>query len=196
MTEYIADILTKNMITDGLIEEHEKSIYYYSIQVLIERIIGFSAIFLIAILQRILLETVLFTLCFFNLRKYTGGFHTKTFIRCFIGTISIYSIYVKLIYPILLNKIDINMVILGGAGIVVFMLGAVNHPNMEWNKKEHEENKMLARVTVLLEMLIIIIFAYLGMAEKYILFMSFGIILCAVLLLLGKIIGQEVKCYE
>ena len=42
MTEYIADILTKNMITDGLIEEHEKSIYYYSIQVLIERIIGFS----------------------------------------------------------------------------------------------------------------------------------------------------------
>lgn len=88
------------------------------------------------------------------------------------------------------------MVILGGAGIVVFMLGAVNHPNMEWNKKEYEENKMLARVTVLLEMLIIIIFAYLGMAEKYILFMSFGIILCAVLLLLGKIIGQEVKCYE
>lgn len=54
MTEYIADILTKNMFTDGLIEEHEKSIYYYSIQVLIEKIIGFSAIFLIAILQGIL----------------------------------------------------------------------------------------------------------------------------------------------
>lgn len=47
-----------------------------------------------------------------------------------------------------------------------------------------------------MEMLVIIVLAYLGMAEKYILFMSFGIILCAILLTLGKIIGQEVKCYE
>lgn len=45
MTEYIANMLTKNMYMDGLIKESEESIYSYSIQLIVEKIIGFSAIF-------------------------------------------------------------------------------------------------------------------------------------------------------
>ena len=48
MTEYIANMLTKNMYMDGLIEESDESIYSYSIQLIIEKIIGFSAIYMIA----------------------------------------------------------------------------------------------------------------------------------------------------
>ena len=70
------------------------------------------------------------------------------------------------------------------------------HPGMDWNKEEFEENKKLARITVFVELLVVIALTYLGMAEKYILFMSFGMILCAILLTLGKITGQEVKCDE
>lgn len=51
MTEYIANMLTKNMYMDGLIEESDESIYSYSIQLIIEKIIGFSAIYMIALFQ-------------------------------------------------------------------------------------------------------------------------------------------------
>lgn len=196
MTEYFADILTRNMLADGLIRENEKSIYLYSIQILVEKVIGFSVIFLLAAFQGCLLETILFIICFSNLRKYTGGFHAKTFGGCFIGTVSIYMTYVKLIYPYFLKNMVANMIVFIMSGMIIFILGAVNHPNMDWDKKEFEENKMLARITVLLEMLVIIVLTYLGMAEKYILFMSFGMILSAILLMLGKSIRQEVKCYE
>ena len=61
MTEYIANMLTKNMYMDGLIKESEESIYSYSIQLIVEKIIGFSAIYMIALFQGYFFETVLFT---------------------------------------------------------------------------------------------------------------------------------------
>ena len=59
MTEYIANMLTKNMYMDGLIEESEESIYSYSIQLIVEKIIGFSAIYMIALFQGYFFETSL-----------------------------------------------------------------------------------------------------------------------------------------
>ena len=111
MTEYIANMLTKNMYMDGLIKESEESIYSYSIQLIVEKIIGFSAIYMIALFQGYFFETVLFTISLSNLRKCTGGYHANSFRSCFIGTVSIYLIYIKLIYPYLLNNMKINMII-------------------------------------------------------------------------------------
>ena len=141
-------------------------------------------------------ETVLFTLCLSNLRKYTGGYHANSFRSCFVGTIGIYLIYIKWIYRYLLNNIKVNMVAFLMAGIVIFVLGAVNHPSMDLDKKEFQENKILARIAAFVELLVVIALTYLGMAEKYILFMSFGMILCAILLILGKLTGQEVNYHE
>lgn len=53
MTEYIANMLTKNMYMDGLIKESEESIYSYSIQLIVEKIIGFSAIYYDSVISRI-----------------------------------------------------------------------------------------------------------------------------------------------
>ena len=140
MTEYIANMLTKNMYMDGLIKESEESIYSYSIQLIVEKIIGFSAIYMIALFQGYFFETVLFTISLSNLRKCTGGYHANSFRGCFIGTVSIYLIYIKLIYPYLLNNMKINMIIFLVSAMAIFVLGAVNHPGMDWNKEEFEEN--------------------------------------------------------
>ena len=109
MTERIANVLTEHMFADGLIECGDKEIYHYAIQVLIEKIIGFSTIFLFSIMWGVFLETVFFLLCFSCLRKYTGGFHSESYAGCFVGTTGIYIIYVKLLYPIFLKYMNINM---------------------------------------------------------------------------------------
>ena len=192
MTELVADMLTERLLTNELIRSCDKEIYHYSIQVLIEKIVGFSAILTISIKCGVLLETVLFAFCFSCIRGHTGGFHTKSFLGCFIGTIGIYIAYIKGFYPILLRNMDINMIMLLIAGVLVFIIGAINHPNMDWSKEEYNTSKMIARVVVLLEACSITVLYLLGMAESYVLFMSFGLILNAFLLTLGKITKQEV----
>lgn len=196
MTEHIADLLTEHMFADGLIEYNDKKIYHYAIQVLFEKIIGFSTIFLFSIIWDVFLETALFLVCFSCLRRHTGGFHSKSYTGCFVGTTGIYIIYVKLLYPIFLKCMNINMIMFYIAGLLILLIGAVNHPNMEWSKKEYENNKASARIAAIVELFIITFFSYLGMEKDYILFMSFGMILCAFLLALGKITKQEVKTNE
>ena len=77
--------------------------------------------------------------------------------------------------------------------VIIFIIGAINHPNMDWSEKEHEDTKKIARIIVVIETVCIIGFCYLGMAKSYILYMSFGLMLSAVLLVLGKLMKQEVK---
>lgn len=196
MTEHLAETLTKKLLMNGSILEDEQDLYSYTILVLIEKIIGFSAIYLIALFQGHLLETILFILCFSNLRKYTGGFHANSFAGCFIGTTGIYLAYIRLIYPYLLANRYINITAYIISAMVILILGAVNHPNMHWDKEEYREHKRYARITVLVELAAGVLFLCLRAAEKYILFMSFGMILCAVLLILGKITEEEVNYCE
>ena len=73
------------------------------------------------------------------------------------------------------------------------MIGAVNHPNMGWSKKEHDDSKYITRVTAFVEFVSIMIFSYLKFEDSYILFMSFGLISSSFLLSLGRVLGQEVN---
>lgn len=93
MTEYISDWLTDSLFSNGFINEGDREIYHYSIQVMIEKIIGFSTIFFLAFLWEKLLETIMFVFCFSYIRKYSGGFHSRSFAGCYIGTITIYVAY-------------------------------------------------------------------------------------------------------
>ena len=73
------------------------------------------------------------------------------------------------------------------------IIGGVNHPNMDWSEEEYRENKRITRIVAITEMVCISVLFYFGMGKSYILYMSFGIMLSAVLLALGKIIKQEVS---
>lgn len=193
ITTYIAHSLTEHMLINGLIKPSERDIYKYCIQVVVEKIIGFSIILFLSIIWGVFIETVLFLICFSTLRKYTGGFHAHSFTGCLIGTLAIYSLFVKFLCPIIQKNINTNMIVFIAAGIIVFIIGAVNHPNMEWNKQEYDECKKIARVVTAMQLCIVTTLSYLGMGDTYILFMSFGMILCSFLMTLGKIMKQEVK---
>lgn len=193
MAEYLADLWVKTLLENGRIEEKDRAIYHYSVEVLIEKIMGMSLIILLSIWFGVLGETVLFLLFFSAVRRHAGGFHAETFEMCFLGTIGIYVVYAKLIYSFLAKHMNINIALTIIAWIVILVIGAVNHPNMGWSKREHDDSKYITRITACVEFASVIIFSYLEIEDSYILYMSFGLILSAFLLALGKVLRQEVR---
>lgn len=193
MAEQLAHLWVNTLYINGRIEEKDKAIYFYSIQVFIEKLIGMSIIFLLAIWFGTIGETILFLLFFSAIRKHAGGFHAETFQACLFGTVGIYILYAKVISPFLARHMDINIALTFVALIVILVIGAVNHPNMGWSKKEHDDSKYITRVTAFIEFVSIVFFSYLKFEDSYILYMSFGLILSALLMEIGKALGQEVK---
>lgn len=196
MIESFSEMLTEQMYKNGLIEEDDKEIYSYTVIVLIEKIIGFSMIFVISIIWNIFIPTLLFTLFYSGIRKYTGGYHAKKYQYCFLGTVGIFITYVKIIYPYLVKHMWVNYFCLVLAIAFIFIVGAVNHPDMDWSEQELYGSRRNARMAILTESCLLIIGIYFGIAEQYILFISYAIILCACCMALGKMTGQEVKEYE
>ena len=195
MMEYIARGLANELFLNGLITEKEKKIYCYAIQVWLEKIIGLSVILFFSIIWKICLKTMFFLLYFSCIRGYISGYHAESFWGCLFSSIGIYAIYVKLIYPILFSYQNVNFVLLLLSFLCIFAFGAFSHPNMNWSKKEYEKSKTVARILISVEVGSIFLFFLLGMEETYILFMSFGVILSACLLLDAKVMKKEVR-YE
>lgn len=191
MTEYISDRLTEQLYEYQLITANERAEYRYFIQLLVEKVVGFSVIFLVAISTNLLLQTICFILFFSNIRKYSGGFHAKGFLGCMCLSIVIYFGYTKLLFPYLLYKSWLNTCLLVGAFIIILAIGAINHPDMHWDEEEYIMCKNTARMICVIEVGIIIAFWLVGVSYSYILFMSFGVILSALMLLIAKFIGQD-----
>ena len=120
---------------------------------------------------------------FSNIRKRSGGFHAKSFFECILLSFGVYWGYITFVFPYLLQTSWLNTCLLVVALIIILNIGAVNHPDMYWDNEEYIMRKKTARMICIIEVAIIIICSLIGIAYGYILFMSFGVILSAIMLL-------------
>lgn len=196
MTSYLAEMLTQRLLKYKLIRNFDKEYYVYSFQCLIEHCMSLAFLLLISRYFDLVFETIIFMFTFSNIRRYSGGFHATSYLGCLLSSLFIYIAYVKVIYPIFLVNPKYNMVALVASFLIILFIGAMNHPDMDLSIKEYSTNKSLARLVVTIEMSCIIALHAIGVSSTFILFMSFGIILSAMLLVLGKVKRQEVSYNE
>lgn len=86
-------------------------------------------------------------------------------------------------------------ILLGISIGILELIGAVNHPNINWNEEEYRESKKASRIAVMIEGAIIAFLVLLDADRKMIVFMAFAVILNALSLLIAKFRKQE-RFYE
>lgn len=183
----VASKIVDSMLTEQMITNEDRSIYIYSLQMIMEKVIGYVAIFILAIVFNLFLPTVMFILFFGTIRKYSGGFHLSNFSNCFIMSVGVYIIMCKLVYPMLPMYSISSLIFAIVAGVLVVFIGAINNPNIHWNTTEFEETTALTRYVALIETGVIICMFILGCNSIYLWFMSLGVVLAALLLVIEKV---------
>ena len=73
--DQVASKIVARMMMANLISEKDAEEYIYGVQILLEKIISYSIIFLLALILNRLLEVFLFVISFSLIRKYSGGIH-------------------------------------------------------------------------------------------------------------------------
>lgn len=192
MVEKIVMELVAQMEDRKIIEKSSRDYYEYVLVTLAEHIIGVGTMLIIGMLFKQFISTVIFLAFFLSLRKRTGGYHADKFWQCYLLTIITYIAIIQLA-PVLSQKKVIMYAILLFAVLVIEVIGTVNHPNIDMNKDELQENKKSARLLVLMETAVIVLLITLGINQLYVSYMSIAIILCSFLMCLAKIIKQEVR---
>lgn len=179
--------IVKYMVSEKMIQTEDEEVYVYALQSVVEKLLGTAVILVISLIFDLFLQTVFFLVCFSQLRKNTGGFHMKHFYSCFLVSTLIYFVWVWGIYPYLGSYRIWNLIVVLLACVAIFIIGAVNNPEIAWNRQEYRDHCRLARYVAAVEALVITGVYCLRMDDSYLWFMSFGVVLSALLVCIEKI---------
>lgn len=191
MIEKITNILIRQMSDEKLIDVKKEEDYVYAFICMIERFLTLGTIIIISICLNLFIHTLIFLIFFLSLRKRTSGYHANTFLQCYFGTIGTYMLIV-FTDDFLVRSFRILDVFLIVSIAIIWAIGTINHPNMNMNFYELQESKKAARLVLILESGIIYFSIFVGVNLIIISYMAISIILCTALLLIAKILNQEV----
>lgn len=82
MQHHLSQSIADFLLCQKIINKKEKEIYIYGIQLFLASIVNLLICITISLLLDELANGILFFVLFSSLRRFTGGFHCKTFIMC------------------------------------------------------------------------------------------------------------------
>lgn len=173
---------------DHTMREH----YIYAVVSIIERFLTVGSIICLGFIHKNVDLTVLFMIFFFSLRKRTGGYHAKHYWQCYIMTIIVYMTVMYLCHHVQ-EVACLIWILLGISVVVISVIGTVNHPNLDLDAEEMQISQKSARYVLLIECGILCIAWYLRIDNSYVYCMMLAVILCGFLMILAKLLKQEVK---
>ena len=172
MLQKISIWLSEKMIEQDIISEDEKEYYEYAISVNIEKITGFLILGAIALILSEIVGMIVFSVSFICLRKYSGGYHCKTEIGCFILSFIVIFLSVETAGLINICASACSIVILISCMIIV-SVGAINNPQINWDDEQLSYAKKKTRQCAIVET---VIFEFLLLFEKTVPIVRYGMI--------------------
>lgn len=116
MEERIAYSICNKLAEKNVIKNDYFDVYKYGLELIVSTIISIFIVISVGIILKQIDVTLIFLAVFIGLRRFTGGYHASTYIKCKICMITVY-----LIYLVLTNFTNISTI----AVICQFCVGIV-----------------------------------------------------------------------
>lgn len=144
--KHIVDKLTNTLFANGVIEEEEKELYTYGLELLLSDVLIGTIMLCIALLTGYVMESILFCSIFYILRAYCGGYHCKSFLQCCIVTTAMYCGVLLLLPYMQINWIWTGITI--GNMYVCVKYSPVQHRNRLLSLNELVYCREIARILI------------------------------------------------
>ena len=180
------------MCKNEIIEEDDLRFYAYSIQLLLEKTIGFILIGTFALIFGAFIEIAVFLAVFCVIRSYSDGFHCKTSIGCFISSVLLsLSTIPAAKWLITCPAFCIAGVLISMA--VILVIGAIHDPNLDLTEEELICHKKTTRILILIAGPAVLCLLFLFSNNQLVYYSALGIIYNALSLLAVKIFKGKVS---
>jgi accessory gene regulator B len=145
--ESISNQITRSLIDNKVIDDQDKELYAYGLQLGITALLNILTTVILGIVMGRIWESVIFLLTYIPLRSYAGGYHAKNQFRC--DVLSLLLIITALTGCGLLTSYDFaGMLLLTASGIIIFLLAPVEDFNKRLNQEEMKNYRKKSRILV------------------------------------------------
>lgn len=187
MISSLSEKFTEQLISDGSISEENRELYNYGFFVFASHFCFAVLAMCVGIAFGCFIESIIFYVSFQFIRKYAGGYHASSEVRC--EVISSLSIIASVGLIKLAKVYDLQMVLLIFAIISVACIFALSPLDTPEKKLDENERKHFRKISWAITLIIIIavVASYLLSIEVLIAPCCVSLILESILLLFGKI---------
>lgn len=179
--------LTNTLINNNQIDESERCLYEYGFFILLSNVIYVTITLVLGSVFNIIIESMAFYIAFSLIRRYAGGFHASSEMKCTLITTT--SIFLCFLCTKLCEINNIQMPILIPtmiAAISIFVLCPLDTPEKPLTKEEYKYFRKISWTILLLIILAICIGWYFKL--DFLMYpCCMSLILESILLVLGKI---------
>ena len=140
--------ITEYCVRKDIISSSDAEWFSYGLVQRSEKLIAICFLFPLGCLLSSFSTSLVFYLSFFLLRTHTNGYHAKTSAGCLLFSICSECVLFLLILPYL--KGSASLWILALSTIIIFWLAPYDHPNLHMTKEELAASRRMARLTVLI----------------------------------------------
>lgn len=166
-------------------DEKNLEIYEYGIKQGILLLINLLTAFIIGIILNSVLNCFIFMTTYIILRRYSGGYHAKTQLSCYLLSIPLISISLLAIEHLPQTGF-VLLGMAGAAGVIIFLLSPAEDRNKPLDEMEKNIYGKRARIILVLEEFLILLLFHLGFKEMA-LCVTVALVVAGGMVVMGKI---------
>jgi accessory gene regulator B len=187
MLSKASESLTNRLISVGIVKAEDFDIYQFGIENTILKLIHMVSYIVLGLILGRLPELIIFLAAFIPLREYSGGFHAKTPLRCYIvSCITVFTVLLILRFsPTDMMNYSIPIALVGS--FLLFLVIPVEAKDKPLDDSEKIYYKSKGGFLILLALILTLIFKMLEL-DKVGFILSLAIIYEMIIALAGKYI--------
>lgn len=177
-------------VANDIIKNEDKELYQYALSITISAVIHILTIIVLGIIFGLVVESIVFYMCFIAIRKFAGGYHAKTAGRCYFFSVLLSVLLLIVLKLLICNISDLVNVIIFNVSLVSLVCIWIMAPlDTENNPLSDKEKVVYRRVTRSISLLVFIVFVVFLAFSQYNIALSigFGVFMSALVLTMRKI---------
>ena len=145
--EKFSSKLIEFFVSNDLIKNEDKEIYKYAFNIILSSLIHIATVMIIGLCFNLFIESLAFYFSFIAIRKFAGGYHAKTPVRCY--AVSVISSIIVLCLIKLSNSVCfiftyVLIVLELFSVVLILLISPLDTENNPLNSREKKSYKMLA----------------------------------------------------
>jgi len=140
----LASRITKGWIARNIITSDVYDCYVYGWEIILLTLLEITNILIIGICTNSLGNAIIFLVTFVLVRKYTGGYHANTCLKC---NVCLMIIYLVDLYVTLNYRADITtliMITMVSGMIIIYKIGPIENINKKLSNDQKRSNKKIS----------------------------------------------------
>ena len=186
MEHYLSTAFAKHLLNKNIIKEEMFEVYVYGAELFLSFVITNAILIAFGILINQLAATLIHLLIFIALRRFTGGYHATTYLKCKITMVAIYAftiasaIYVEI-------SIYWYVLLMVAGNVTIFFSAPIENPNKKLDESQKKKCKILSHISfIIVAVSGVILMHFHDTLGKTIFFSLFSVIALMIIAILMK----------